>query len=326
MKLTAFLLLWSSCLAFSATEEQINTNFSVAPGGTLVVNVDFGSITVSTNATSGVTVDVWRKVGRKTEAKEREFLRDYPVRFTRDGATVTVRAEHHDSDGWFWSSWRGWYQNEAQYTVHVPAQFNVQLETRGGGISVSDIAANTRANTSGGGLSFTRLHGPLNGNTSGGGIRVADCDGALKIHTSGGGIAVTGGSGTLDGDTSGGPVDVKNFHGDTHFRTSGGGITIENVVGEIEGFTSGGGVSAVLPSPLVHAVDLSTSGGGVTVRVPDNAAFNLDAVTSGGGVSSELPVTVAGQLDYGHLQGAVNGGGPTVRLRSSGGSIQVKKF
>ena len=49
MKLTAFLLLVSARAAFAATEEQINTNFNVAPGGTLVVNVDFGSITVGTN-------------------------------------------------------------------------------------------------------------------------------------------------------------------------------------------------------------------------------------------------------------------------------------
>lgn len=326
MKLTAFLLLLGSCAAFAATEEQINTNFNFAPGGTLIVNVDFGSITVGTNATNEVTLDVWRKVSRKNKAKEQEFLREYPVHFTQDGTTVTVWAEHHGSDGrsgWLWGARS---ENDAKYTIQVPAQFNVQLKTPGGGISVNDLAGNTKADTSGGGLSFTRLHGPLDGNTSGGGIQVADCDGALKIHTSGGGITVSGGSGTLDGHTSGGPVTVKDFQGNTHVRTSGGGITIENVVGEIAGSTSGGGVSAVLPSPLLHAVNLSTSGGGVTVRVPENAAFDLDAETSGGGVSSELPVTVVGEMAHGHLKGAVNGGGQTVRLRSSGGGIHLKKF
>jgi DUF4097 and DUF4098 domain-containing protein YvlB len=326
MKLTSFLLLLSSCASFAATEEQINTNFNVAPGGTLIVNVDFGSITVSTNAAAGVTVDVWRKISRKNEADEQKFLRDYPVQFTLEGTTVTVRAQHSGTDGWSRWSWNGRNRNEAKYTIHVSAQFNVQLKTAGGGISVTDLAGNTATDTSGGGLSFTRLHGPLDGRTSGGGIQVADCEGALKIHTSGGGITVTGGSGTLDGHTSGGSVTVKDFRGDTHVRTSGGGITIENVVGEIEGSTSGGGVSAVLPSPLLHAVDLSTSGGSVTVRVPANAAFNLDAETSGGGVSSELPVTVMGEMAHGHLGGAVNGGGKTVRLRSSGGGIHVQKL
>jgi hypothetical protein len=325
MKLTAFLLLLGSCAALAATEEQINTNFNVAPGGTLVVNVDFGSITVSTNAASGVTIDVWRKVTRKSEAAEQEFLQNYPVHFTQDGATVTVRAEHGETIWRSWWSWNDRNRNEAKYTIRVPAQFNVQLKTAGGGISVSDLAGDTKAGTSGGGLNFTRLHGPLDGCTSGGGIQVADCVGALKIHTSGGGITVTGGSGTLDGHTSGGPVTVKNFQGNTHVGTSGGGINIENVAGEIEGQTSGGGINAVLPSPLLHAVDLSTSGGGVTVRVPANAAFELDAATSGGGVNSELPVTVVGEVGRGHLKGAVNGGGQTIRLRTSGGGIQVKK-
>jgi hypothetical protein len=326
MKLTTLLLLLTSCAAFAATEDQINTNFNVAPGGTLIVNVDFGSITVSTNATGGVTVDVWRKISRKNEADEQKFLRDYPVQFAQEGTTLTVQAEHRVTNWRSWWPWNGRNRDEAKYTIHVPVQFNVQLKTSGGGISASDLTGETRADTSGGGLSFTRLHGPLDGDTSGGGIQVADCDGALKIHTSGGGITVTGGSGTLDGYTSGGPVTVKDFQGNTHVGTSGGGITIENVVGEIEGSTSGGGVSAVLPSPLLHAVDLSTSGGGVTVRVPANAAFELDAATSGGGVSSELPVGVMGEMARGHLKGAINGGGQTVRLRSSGGGIHVKKF
>jgi hypothetical protein len=326
MKRTALLLLLSSCATFAATEEQITTNLNAAPGGALVVNVDFGSITVSTNAASGVSVDIWRKVSRKSAAKEQEFLREHPVRFKQDGATVTVRAEHLETDASSWWPWNGRYQNVAKYTIHVPAQFNVQLETAGGGISVNDLAGDTQANTSGGGLSFTRLHGPLDGHTSGGGIQVADCVGALGIHTSGGGITVTGGSGTLDGHTSGGPVVVKDFQGNSHVGSSGGGITIENVVGEIEASTSGGGLSAVLPSPLLHAVDLSTSGGGATVRLPATAAFELDAETSGGGVNSEFPVTVVGEIEHGHLKGAVNGGGQTVRLRTSGGGIQVKKY
>ena len=326
MKLTLLLLFVGSWAALAATEEQISPNFNVPPGGKLVVDVDFGSVTVTTNSVSGVTADVWRKVDRNNKAEEQKFLREYPVHFARDGSTVTVRAWHPGNNGrsWWWP-WSRRYHNSAKYTICVPTTFNVQLKTAGGGISVSDIIGNTASYTSGGGLHFARLHGPLDGNTSGGGIQLSDCNGALKIHTSGGGITVTGGSGALDGHTSGGPVTVKNFKGDIHVGTSGGGITVENVIGEVEGFTSGGGISAELPSPLLHVVDLSTSGGGVTVRVPANAAFDLDAATSGGGVSSELPVTVTGQIKYGHLKGPVNGGGKTVRLRSSGGSIQVKR-
>jgi DUF4097 and DUF4098 domain-containing protein YvlB len=324
MKLTSCLLLLASCAALAATEEQINTNFNVTPGGALVVDVNFGSITVTTNAGNEVAVDVWRKITRNDKEDEEGFLRENPVTFEQDGNTVTVRCRNQEKKRWFSSGRHN--RNEAKYTIRVPAQFNAKLDTSGGGITVSDLTGEVKADTSGGGLKFTRVHGPLNGDTSGGGIHVTDCEGEIKIDTSGGGIEVTGGGGSLKGDTSGGPVKVKDFRGDAKVETSGGGISIENVTGEIKGETSGGGISAVLTAPLQHPVDLSTSGGGVTVKVPENAAFNLDAETSGGGVSSELPVTVVGKMGHGHLKGSVNGGGVSVRLRSSGGGIHVKKL
>jgi hypothetical protein len=91
MKLTSLLLLVSSVAALAATEEKLNQRFSVQPGGTVAVEVDFGSINISTNATSEVVVDVWRKIGRRKKADEEAFLRGHPVTFTQDGNTVTVR-------------------------------------------------------------------------------------------------------------------------------------------------------------------------------------------------------------------------------------------
>jgi DUF4097 and DUF4098 domain-containing protein YvlB len=165
----------------------------------------------------------------------------------------------------------------------------------------------------------------LNGDTSGGGIHVNDCEGKLKINTSGGGIDVAGGAGTLDGDTSGGSVSVKEFHGPMRVETSGGGITIYGATGKVEGSTSGGSINAVLAAPVTDLVKLETSGGGITLRVPGDAAFNLDAETSAGNVRSELQVAGGGNKERDHLKGPVNGGGKTVWLRTSAGSIHVKR-
>jgi hypothetical protein len=322
MKLTLFLLPLTALAAVAASEEQLNQRFTVQPEGKLVVDVDFGSIDVTTHATGEVVVDVWRKVTRKNKADEEEFLRNHPVTFSQDGNTVTVRSRRKGTGGW---SSSGRSRTEAKYTVTVPTQFNAQLTTSGGGIAVSDLAGEVKANTSGGGLRFAHLRGRLDGGTSGGGIHVSECAGDLKIHTSGGGIDVSGGSGSLDGHTSGGPVTVKAFEGDAHVGTSGGDLTVENVIGQVEGSTSGGSVSAVLPSPLPGDVKLSTSGGGVTVVVPADAAFDLDASTSAGRVSTDLPVTVVGNVARDHLEGTVNGGGASVVLRTSAGSIRLKK-
>jgi len=324
MKLASILLLSASLGALAATEEKLNRQFTVQPGGTVVVDVDFGSVEINTNATAQVSVEVWRKITRRSSTEEEEFIKKHPVEFTQDGNTVTVRSRNSDKSSRGWS-WSGKNRAEAKYTILVPAQFNARIKTSGGGIGVNDVEGNVKANTSGGGLRFARLRGELDGGTSGGGIKVTDCEGRQKIQTSGGGIEVTGGGGSLEGGTSGGSVSVKLFKGPASVDTSGGGITIEGIAGKVSGSTSGGSISAALLSPLPGEVSLSTSGGGVTVRVPADAAFDLDASTSGGGVSSDLPVTVVGKLASNNIKGPVNGGGKPVVLRSSGGSIRVKK-
>jgi hypothetical protein len=325
MKLTLFLLTLTSCAALAATEESTNKTFQVSPGGKLVVDVDFGSIDVTTNSTNAITINAWRKVTRGSAEEEQKFLSENPVVFVQDGNTVTVRDRSKTKEKFHW--FKGSHnRNEAKYTIQVPAQFNAQFSTSGGGISASDVTGEVKADTSGGGLQFARLHGPLNGDTSGGSIHVTDCEGPIKIDTSGGSIEVTGGAGTLNGDTSGGSITVKNFKGPASVDTSGGGITIENVAGKIKGDTSGGSIHAVLLSPLPGDVNLSTSGGGVTVKVPADAAFNLDAESSGGGVHCDLPVTVQGKREHDQLKGQVNGGGPVLRLETSGGGVYVEKL
>jgi DUF4097 and DUF4098 domain-containing protein YvlB len=308
MKLTSILLLLTSCATLAATEEQIKTNFNVAPGGSLVVDVDFGSIDVATSATDEVSVDVWRKVTRKDAADEEQFLRDNPVQFQHEGDTITVRCRQmKEKNRWLnWGS-KG-YRAEGKVTIRVPARFNASLDTSGGAIAVSDLT------------------GKVNADTSGGGIRVVDCEGEIKIETSGGGIELTGGGGSLHGESSGGGVKVKDFRGPVSVESSGGGVTVENVRGKLRAESSGGPVHATLLSPIPGDVSLESSGGGVTVQVPGDAAFNLDAESSGGGVSCDLPITIQGKKKHDELKGAVNGGGPTLKLESSGGGVHVKKL
>jgi hypothetical protein len=323
LKPTVFLFLISSVATLATTEETLNQRFSVQPGGTAVVEVDFGSINVSTNATGEVVADVWRKIGRKKKADEEAFLRDNPVKFTQEGNTVTIRS--HGKANWSWAG-SGRNQNEAKYTISIPARFNVRLNTGGGGIGLVDVTGEVKARTGDGGLSFVRLHGLLDGETGGGSVKAGDCDGTLTLRTGGGGIEVTGGSGTLDGTTGGGSVIVREYHGRARVSTGGGGLTIEKVEGTVDASTGGGSISAVLPSELADTLKLSTGGGGISVRVPATAAFDLDAKTSGGSVSTELPVAVVGKVEDGRLQGPVNGGGKSVQLRSGGGSIHLKRL
>jgi DUF4097 and DUF4098 domain-containing protein YvlB len=326
MKTYLALFALSVGVATAATEEKINKTFAASPGSALVVEAGFGSIEiVASPGRSEVSVDVWRKITRWDSSDEESFLKENPVEIVQDGNTLTIRARSNTHFSWSWfSGWRN--QNEARYIVRIPEQFTAQLKTSGGSIDVTGVNGTVKADTSGGALKFTRLQGSLNGNTSGGSITMDDCAGELHVGTSGGGISVSGGGGTLEAGTSGGGITVRTFKGPIHLGTSGGGITVENVQGQIHGGTSGGSIHAVLLAPIPGDVELGTSGGSISIVTASNAAFTLDAETSGGGVNCDLPITVQGNIGRSRLKGTVNNGGPTVRLRTSGGGIHIQKL
>lgn len=317
-------LLLAQPLLTAATEERVDRRFTVPTSSRLVVDVDFGAIEIVTNATSEVKVDVLRKVSAASEKKEKEFLAERPLTLDLEGGTVSVRVR---KPGKISASW-GWnrIKTEGFYRITVPADCQVTLKTAGGHIHVTGVQTEVHAATSGGSLRFTAIRGAIHGKTAGGSIAVSDCVGETEVDTSGGTISVRGGSGALQADTAGGAIRVVQYAGPVQVETSGGSITLENIGGKISGNTSGGSISAVLLGPpLPGEVDLATSGGSVNVTVPASLAFSLDAETSSGGVRSEVPVEFSGKPKRDRLVGPVNGGGPTVRLRTSGGSISVRK-
>lgn len=325
MKTYLALLALSVCTASAATEEKINKTYVASPGGALVVEVNFGSIEiVASPERTDASVDIWRKITRWSSADEENYLKENPVEIIQEGTTLTIRARGKTNFSWSW--FRAWKnRNEARYVIRIPEQFTAQLKSAGGSIDVSGVNGSVKADTSGGSLKFTRIQGQLNGNTSGGSVTTTDCNGEIRIGTSGGGIHVTGSGGSLNAGTSGGGITVKNFNGPIDIGTSGGSITVENIQGKIHGGTSGGSIHALLPDQIPGEVKLGTSGGSITVTTASTAAFTLDAETSGGGVNCDLPITVQGNIGRSRVKGTVNNGGPTVHLRTSGGSIHVRK-
>ena len=305
--------------ALAVTEENISREFPAVQGGGLIVDVNFGSVEVLTNGNDKVQVEVWRKVVRKKKALEEEYLKSNPVVIQVEGDKVVVRAQSTERD-----MWSGKNRNEARYKVFVPAQYAADVKTSGGSINVSGLAAQIQARTSGGSLKFAGIKGDLNGHTSGGSIYAGDCVGHIDLHTSGGSIQIIQGNGELAAKTAGGSITVREFKGPVAVRTSGGSIHIEEVTGAVEASTSGGSVRASLTEIPAH-VKLSTSGGGVAVALPAGASFELDAETGAGGVRTDFPVTVVGKVEDGRLKGSVGQGGPLVHLRTSAGSIEIKK-
>ncbi len=317
--ITAFTLTSTACL-FGIAEDNIQKSFQVKPGGQLILDTDLGSIEINTSNTNTLKVEVTRKIRSASSRRAEEILENFKINLRQDGNTVYVNGEYD----------RSGLSNIGRYVrfhfdVSLPREFNVDLKTSGGSISVDDLKGEVRSKTSGGSLSFNRIDGPVWGRTSGGSIKLLSCEGTADIKTSGGSITIGEVSGDVVAHTSGGGIKVGEVKGDVDVHTSGGGISVKEVKGTIKAKTSGGSVSAYISTQPESDCSLSTSGGSVTVYLADDIGVNVNARTSGGRIYTDFPVTIKGEISKRSLNAKINNGGPELYLYTSGGSIYIKK-
>jgi hypothetical protein len=290
--------------AFGKVEGDLQKSFHVGKGGKLILETDIGAIDVKTHGKNEVNIDIEFKA-KSSQKKLKQFLDELVVDFQQNGDDVTIEAEYNRDHRNFWNSIGK--HVKVQFSIVVPEQYNLDLSTSGGSISVSDLEGEVEGNTSGGGLYFGSIKGPVIGRTSGGGVSVKSCQGAVNVKT------------------SGGSIELGEVKGDVYARTSGGSISVDEVKGSIDACTSGGTVSAVITKQPEGDCQMKTSGGSITISIIENAKIDLDAKTNGGGIKTDFPITVQGEFSSNSLRGEVNGGGPLLYLRTSGGSIYLKK-
>jgi hypothetical protein len=71
---------------------------------------------------------------------------------------------------------------------------------------------------------------------------------------------------------------------------------------------------------------IATGDGPVTLRLAGPIAADVDARTNDGSISTDFPISVSGSWGRRRLHGALNGGGPPIRLRTGDGSIRLEKI
>jgi serine/threonine protein kinase len=272
------------------SEADLSKSFAVGRDGKLVLDVDRGGIRVVGADQETVDVRVSRKVRRASGSGADRILAEEELVLRQVGNQISVSAQEPPSlrggPGWRWTR----PELDVNYEISVPRKFDLRLKTAGGGIKVATVQGGVNVRTEGGRLDFDDVDGNVEGQTKSGGIRAAGCKGELVVKTAGGRITV---------ETFAGPL--------------------------VRGTTDGGSISADLAASPKSDCLLRTSGGSVTVRIPATAMVTLDAHTEGGAVKSDLPVQAEGAVKGSTLRGKINGGGPSLKLETTGGSIHVLK-
>lgn len=329
MNIARGLLLGCVLLSVSALAEErrLDRTFTVSGAGTLVVEADGGDIVVKGGGGKQVQVQIVVKGSRKA-------IESMELSAEQEGQNVSVKARR-DVTGWFSLG-----NQQTTVTVTVPDQYGADLRTSGGNIDVSRMQGDVVGKTSGGDVRAGAIRGALRLTTSGGNIEIEDVAGNAQVRTSGGDVRAQTVTGDLKAETSGGNVRIENVTGEVVARSSSGDVVASGIKGPADLQTSGGGVEAGGVDGSIRAVtsggdvrvDLvganrgimaSTNGGTIVIRVPRNVTADIDASTSGGSVSSELPIT-ATEIRERKLVGTLNGGGPEIHARTSGGDVRLR--
>ena len=320
--LAAALGLITLSAAHASIDSPIHRTFNVREGGTLTIEADLGDIRVTSGGTM-VTIDVLRKAQTSSREKADDLFRDYRVEFSQEQNDVRVIARYGRASSWF-----NLFGNDlnVQYVVTVPARFSLKLMTSGGDITIGDLNGDVRCKTSGGDLELGHIGGTVEIKTSGGEVRVAGVRGNATLGTSGGNVKVGDAGASLEVKTSGGTIEIDRVTGDLLAHTSGGNISVREALGIIDASTSGGSIEARMARQPRGDSRLETSGGGIVLSLAPGVALDLDAHTSGGDVQTDIPVALLGKQNDSTLSGKVNGGGPKIVLRSSGGDIHLRKL
>ena len=245
-----YLLLFYSSSIFAKT---YNETFDVELGGKLTIQTDAGSIRIDTHDEPTIELKV------KIENEGDEFS----YRHELSNGNLSIFGEIDRKQNWLRNL-------RVEFNLVVPKNYNIELDTSGGSLSIEDI------------------------------------------------------TGQIDAKTSGGSINIGNIVGDVKLHTSGGSITTDTVTGNLNAHTSGGSIKISIDKQLTEDAKLITSGGSITAYLMSDIQLDIQASTSGGRVKSEFDID--GIVKKISVKGSINGGGPKLTLKTSGGSIRIKEI
>lgn len=292
-------------------ESRVEKTLKIDVGGRLEVDTEMGSVTVTGGSGSDVHVVV--------TSRNRDLEEILALRFVDGGKTARITGRKKGGHLFNWSD-----GGRVHFEIEVPPSTALDIDTSGGGISVSSIRAAVKVRTSGGSLDIRDVTGEVDGHTSGGGVRLKAIQGRARVQTSGGSIDGADLDGPVTADTSGGGITMKRVTGDLKVHSSGGSIHIDEAAGQVDADTSGGGIHAAFARGNSRGGRLESSGGSIELSLDPEANLDIDA--SANHVASDLPLRVQGEISRHHLRGTLGKGGASLRLHTSGGGIRISSL
>ncbi|HXW55943.1 MAG TPA: hypothetical protein VEJ67_09360 [Candidatus Cybelea sp.] len=292
----------------------------------------------------GLTTDEEECTGRLWVTIRVNMPRDYNVEVSTGGGNI----ETDDVSGRVNLFTAG--GNISAGNIDGPARIE---SASGGHISLKNVAGDLTAITGGGHITTGSVGGNATLRTTGGHIRVGSVQGIARLDTGGGNITLQQSGSDLIAETAGGQIEVGEAAGLVRARTGGGGIRVVRLSGPTNLETAGGSIyltqvdSSVRASAVAGGItawfvappkgqspcEFNSNDGDIVVYLPRQIPVTIDARIQMGDdhrliVDPAFPLKVSYDASARgermvRAEGALNGGGEVIRLRTVAGNIRV---
>ena len=324
----------------------------VVPRGNVRINT-VGGVNIRGGAGNELTYEVVKRVKARNEAEARRLLNAYRVKISQQGqwTQLFVQGGSEVADLKLTAP-----QNIGELAIDTRAgavdasQFAglVKVNSGGGRLSFDQVESDVVARTAAGEIVLGKIGGDCHCVSGAGDINVQQVDGPLRCSTNGGGIYVTQAGNLVIADTAGGVIDVNYAKGmvtannasggpiqvwsasGAKCESAGGAIKLTSSGGSLNASTAVGSIIARFQNQPASDSFLSTSSGDITVWIPSNLKITIRAQNASYGgpkriVSDFADVAVKAVGFATIAEGALNGGGPLVRIAGTGGMIYIRR-
>ncbi|PYO80056.1 MAG: hypothetical protein DMD63_02310 [Gemmatimonadetes bacterium] len=210
----------------------------------------------------------------------------------RDWRLTHVTLQPSDGDATLESSFTGFTNNQStshRFDIEVPRNFNVRINSAGGGISITSVDGTFTGHTGGGEVTIKKVNGEVNIRTGGGEVYVGESRLNGSVSTGGGLIRIVGVDGNFNGYSGSGPV-----------------ITTDSRDSRYEGSGIGGGKSA----------SVSIAGPETSASVSARATTTTVTTDDGERKTTRIDNGAGKGYGYGYGTGAI-------RMTSAGGGLSL---
>jgi len=314
-----------------------------------------GDISVRSTDESQIRVDGKKSIQAWSETDAEHIASAVSVEIVKNGDGYEVRPVSEGSrDSRF----------DLNLDIAVPKKAALTIRNERGNVSVSDMDKPVVVSTTRGDVEVRDTTGDVSVDAQKGKVTISDTKGNVKISGHGKEINVSAATGglTIDGEffgpiradkiakgvrfvsqrtdltltqltghmeTGSGNLEIADAPGNLTLRTNSYDISIENAGGKLKVENRNGNIEVRFSQPPKDDIELSNSSAPITLILPESSSFEIGADCHSCDIDSEFSVDSLKQTQTGgdsHLEGKYgNGRGPKILLKTSYGSISIRK-